>query len=89
MTLDDLLAEMGIDGDERHYVMEDMMAIGGNVTSVTALPQLPTNVTIVTHSPNRRECDEGHTHSLDMDSMPSDRLRVSGQPHRQDTGGNT
>ena len=65
------------------------IAIGGDVTSVTPLPLSRTHVTAVTHSPNRRARDERHTGALDTDSIPCGRLRVSGQPHRQDNGGNT
>ena len=65
------------------------IAIGGSVTSVTPLPLSRTHVTAVTHSPNRRARDERHTGALDKDYYRYARLRVSGQPHRQDNGGIT
>jgi len=77
--LHDLLREMGIDGDECHYLMEDMIAIGGDMTSVTTLPSHATHVTSVTHSPTHRECDERHTHPLDMDTIANDRLTTGGK----------
>lgn len=68
------------------------IAIGGDVTSVTPLPPFRTHVTAVTHSPNRRHVTNVTFHverSLDTDSIPCARLRVSGQPHRWDKGDNT